>query len=190
MTFAPKDVETLKSEALEDLGLSDYEGNEEVVDRVVARLKSAEDLKMSLHSDKTTAREKLKETRKLAGLDPETGEKITTNVVEPTKSEGMTAKDVIAIRDLHEADLEFVMSEAKLRGQTIAEVKANPYIANTLKVMAEERKTAEATSTGTARKSNSNSDKASLLKRADSGKLADEEMGAAASETIKQVFGR
>lgn len=163
--FAPKGEEVLQAEVLEDLGLEAYEGNEEIVDRVVARRKKDEDFKASLHEDKTKAREKLKEARKLAGLDPETGEKLQTNVVEPksASSVGLTPKDVIAIRDLHEADLEFLMEEAKLRNQSIAEVKANPYIQNTLRVMAEERKSAQVTQVKPTGRNNSKSHDEKIL---------------------------
>lgn len=172
MTFTPKDVETLKTEALEDLGLDAYEGNEDVVDRVVARLKGAEDLKKSLHDDKMSNRDKLKETRKLAGLDPETGEKIQTNVVEP-KNDGLSFKDVIAARDLAEEDVDFVASEAKLRGISFAEAKALPLVKSALRDLAEQRKTAEATNTGKDRNRNIVNTDEAIIKSVEAGKIPD-----------------
>lgn len=171
--FAPKGEEVLRTEALEDLGFDTYEGNEEVVDRVVARLTSAEEFKASLHKDKMSNRDKLKETRKLAGLDPETGEKLQTNVVVEPKETGFTAKDVKAIQDLQEEDVDFVLSEAKLRGLSVSETKALPIVKSALKMMAEERKTAEATNTGTQRsRNNFNSDEA-ILKDFEKGVVSD-----------------
>lgn len=145
--FAPKGAEVLQAEALEILGLEAYEGNEEVVDRVVASNLKKEELLASFHGDKIKTREKLKETRKLAGLDPETGEKIVTNVTEPVKPVGLTAKDVVALRDVHEEDVDYLLEEAKLRGKSVSELKADPYMKIILKTKAEERQTALATQT-------------------------------------------
>ena len=191
--FAPKGEETLRTEALEDLGLDAYEGNEEVVDRVVARLKSSEDFKASVHGQKKehqTKAEKRAEMLKKNGFDPETGEKLATNVVVEPKTEGMTAKDVIAIRDLHEADLEFVMAEAKLRSLTLSETKTLPHIQNTLKLMGEERRTAEATVTRTTSKSTTKGVETELVKKADKMQLSPDEMAEGAKALINEVFGK
>lgn len=91
--FAPKGVDIIKSEVLEDLN-EQYEGNEVKVDKIVARRLKDEEFKASLHDDKMKARTKLKEARVLAGLDPETGEKLPTNVggqVDPKVSQPATA---------------------------------------------------------------------------------------------------
>lgn len=61
------------------------------------------------------------------------------------KSNGLSAKDILAIRDLHEEDAEYLIGEAELRGKTVAEMKKDPYMSIILKTKAEERKTAEAT---------------------------------------------
>ncbi len=191
--FAPKGEETLRTEALEDLGLDAYEGNEEVVDRVVARLKSSEDFKASVHDQKKehqSKAEKRAELLKKNGFDPETGEKLATNVVVEPKTEGMTAKDVIAIRDLHEADLEFVMAEAKLRSLTLSETKTLPHIQNTLKLMGEERRTAEATVTRPTSKSTAKGVETELVKKADKMQLSPDEMAEGAKALINEVFGK
>ena len=177
--FQPKGEETLKIEVLEDLGLDAYEGNEEVVDRVVARRKVDEDFKASVHNQKKehqTKAEKRAELLKKAGYDPETGEKLQTNVVEPkeSKSDSLTFKDVIAARDLHEADVDFVMSEAKLRNLSFAEAKAMPYIQNTLKIMAEERQTATATQTKTTGRSFSQNSVDRIMENFEQGIVPDD----------------
>lgn len=193
MTFAPKDVETLKTEVLEDLGLSDYEGNEEVVDRVVARRQKDEDLKVSLHTDKTNAREKLKEARKLAGLDPETGEKLQTNVVEPVKEtskneeKDLSGDDLFALVEakVQKVDLPIVKSTAKALGLSISEALNHTVLKTILKNTEEERRTAAAINTGNNRKTNVKTSEDALLKRVDTGDLADEEMQDAALAVLK-----
>lgn len=189
MVFAPKDAATLQTEALEILGLDAYEGNEEVVDRLVASKQKDEDLKMSLHTDKTTAREKLKEARKLAGLDPETGEKIAANVVEPAKSEGLSIKDVVALRDMHEDDALWLAEEAKLRGKTVSEMKQDSYTQIILKAKADERKTAETTNTKTTGKQTRQSSE-DIVKKAHDYKLNDDEMAVGAKATLSDMFNQ
>ena len=71
--FAPKGEEVLRAEAVAVLGLDAYEGNEEVVDRIVADNLKREETLASFHEDKTKNMEKLKEARKQLGLDTETG---------------------------------------------------------------------------------------------------------------------
>ena len=188
--FQPKTEEAIKLEVLEDLG-EEYEGNEEKIDKVVARRLKDEEFKTSVHKDKMDTREKLKETRKLAGLDPETGEKIESNDSKETKEtkpngESLTAKDAIALRDIHEEDLDYLLGEAKLRGKSISELKKDPYMKIILQTRAEERKTAEATATVPTHKSKSNGE--DLLKKADEYKLTPEEMKEAAKEAITSAF--
>lgn len=187
--FTPKGEETLRTEVLEDLGLTEYEGNEEVVDRVVARRKTDEDFKVSVHSQKKehqTTAEQRAEFLKKAGFDPKTGEKLTTNVVEQSKNEGLTAKDVIAIRDLHEEDLDLVLAEAKLRGLSVAETKNLPFVRSALKDLAETRKTAEATSVVTNRRSSSKSNE-DLTKKI-YGDIPDDQLPEAANAVLKTMF--
>lgn len=188
MTFTPKDVETLKTEALEDLGLDAYEGNEDVVDRVVARLKSAEDLKKSLHDDKMSNREKLKETRKLAGLDPETGEKLTTNVVENQAKEekDLSGDDLYALMDakVQKADLPLVKTTAKALGLSIAEALNHPVAKTLLRNAEEERRSAEVANTGLNRKVSTKNSEQEMLRKIEKGELSENEMQDAAKLVI------
>ncbi len=188
MTFTPKDVETLKTEALEDLGLDAYEGNEDVVDRVVARLKSAEDLKKSLHDDKMSNRDKLKETRKLAGLDPETGEKLSTNVVDTQAKEekDLSGDDLYALMDakVQKADLPLVKTTAKALGLSIAESLNHTVTKTLLKNAEEERRSAEVTNTGLNRKVNAQNSEKAILQRIEKGELSENEMQDAAKLVI------
>lgn len=190
--FAPKDAETLKSEIIEELGI-EYEGNEDLVDKMVSRELKAEEFKASLHADKTKHKdnkEAYKQRLIKAGFDPETGEKLAGNPVAPTvvnpSNDGLSARDVIALRDVHEDEVDFLLEEAKLRGKSVAELKKDPYIIFFLKTKEEERKTAQATNTSNTRRASKNSD--DLLKRVDKKEeLSDEEMELAAKQLVESL---
>lgn len=189
--FQPKGEETLRTEVLEDLGLTEYEGNEEVVDRVVARRKTDEEFKASVHEQKTKAKEQLKEARKIAGLDPETGEKITTNVVQPVKEEkDLSGDDLYALMEakVQKVDLPLVKQTAKALGLSISEALNHPVTKTVLQNAQEERKTAETANVGTTRKVNTKLNGESLIKKAYEGKLEDTEIGEAAKLTLNTMF--
>lgn len=168
--FAPKDAETLKSEVLEDLGV-EYEGNEEQVDKVIARRLKDEEFKASIHKDKMDTREKLKETRKLAGLDPETGEKIVSKETEKPKGGDTTPKnelslkDIRALQDVHDDDVDQVTDYAKFKSISVAEAKKDPVIQSFLKTKTEERKIAEATNVAGAKKGVSSKNPSELAQK-------------------------
>ena|SRR3990167_7920397 len=180
--FAPKGVEVLQAEVLEDLGV-DYEGNEEMVDKIVDRRKKDEDFKTSVHDQKTKAQataEKRAELLKKAGFDPETGEKLAGNPVAEIKSEGLSAKDVIALRDIHEEDVDYLLDEAKLRGKTVSDLKKDPYVKAILKIRAEERTTAEVSTTSSSRQRSQPTTSDRVLNDFSSGVLPDTEEGGTA----------
>lgn len=194
MTFAPKGEEVLQAEALELLGLEAYEGNEEVVDRIVASKKADEDLKKSLHDDKMSNRDKLKEARKLLGQDPETGEKLPTNVVVEPKIESLGSKkeqilEGRALNSLHEDDIEEVVAIAEAKKISLSEAIKSPYVKAYIQTRVEERKTAEATQTGSNRKSSSTATTGNLLKKAEGYELSKDEMKEAAKAMIENTFG-
>jgi len=190
--FAPKDAEQIKSEITTELGM-DYEGNEEMIDRLIAKGLKDEEFKASLHQDKMDAREKLKDTRKLAGLDPETGEKIVTKVTEEPKGsdikDGSNLEQILearALNDVHEDDIEEVAKLAKLKGVSLREIKKDPYIQVYLKTRAEERQTAEATSTGNARKTASSNNLLKKVENADEN-MSGDDMKSAARQIVEEM---
>lgn len=155
--FAPKDAETLKAEVLEDLEL-EYEGNEEKIDKIVNRRLKDEEFKASLHADKTkhlNGKREKEELLKKLGLDPETGEKLQANAgeTEKPKSDSMSLKDIRALQDVDDEDVDEVIDFAKYKGISIADAKKSPVIQTLLKTKAEERKTAQATVVSTQRRS-------------------------------------
>jgi len=192
--FAPKDAETLKSEILEETGI-DYEDNQEMVDKLVDRELKSEDFKASLHEQKEKRGEKAgnyQEMLKKAGLDPETGEKLVAKATgdgETTpKNDNLSPKDFIAMRDLHEEDIDYLLDESKLRKKSISELKKDPYMQIILKTREEERATAEATNTKVTRSGNKGE---SLLSKVDKNEdMTQDQMTRAAKEVVEGMKKR
>lgn len=194
--FAPKDAETLKSEIIADLGI-DYEGNEEIVDKAVARELKNEEFKASLHADKKKhleGKQTYVERLKKAGIDPETGEKleVSKETTTPTKTNKSYKEQILenrALNDVHEDDVEEIAEYAERKGLSLYEAKKSPVIQAFLSTRSEERKTAAAANTGSSRKSNTKADGEAILKKADSYQLDPSEMKDAAKVMIASVFG-
>lgn len=180
--FAPKDAETIKSEILTDLGV-EYEGNEETVDKLVARELKNEEFKASLHQDKVKHKEKkdkYEEALRQNGIDPVTLEKVDDG----TPSQ-LSVKDIKALQDVHEEDVDDILDYAKFKKITIAEAKNAPTIKSLLKVRQEERKTAEATSVTTQKRGSSANTAEVLLNRVEKQEeMSPEEMRQAAKAIV------
>lgn len=188
--FAPKDAETLKTEIISDMGI-EYEGNEDMVDKLVARELKDEEFKASLHADKNKHLESKKayeERMRKAGIDPETGEKIDSK--ESTKSPSMDIKDIRALQDVHDDDIEEVVEFSKFKKISIADAKRNPAIQSLLKTRAEERASALAASTQVSRRNKANSSENILNKVKNQEDMSDEEMQMAVQATINQIKGK
>lgn len=188
--FAPKDAETLKSEIISDMGI-EYEGNEDMVDKIVARELKDEEFKASLHADKNKHLESKKaheERMRKAGIDPETGEKIDSK--ESTKSPSMDLKDIRALQDVHDDDIEEVIEFSKYKKISVAEAKRHPAVQSLLKVRSEERASALAASTQVSRRNKANSSENILNKVKNQEDMSDEEMQMAVQATINQIKGK
>ena len=185
--FAPKDAETLKSEIISDMGI-EYEGNEDMVDKIVARELKNEEFKASLHADKNKHLESKKtyeERMRKAGIDPETGEKIDSK--ESTKSPNMDLKDIRALQDVHDDDIEEVIEFSKFKKISVAEAKRHPAVQSLLKTRVEERASALAASTQVSRRNNANSSGAILNKVKNQEDMSDEEMQLAVQATLAEL---
>ena len=185
--FAPKDAETLKSEIISDMGI-EYEGNEDMVDKIVARELKNEEFKASLHADKNKHLESKKtyeERMRKAGIDPETGEKIDSK--ESTKSPNMDLKDIRALQDVHDDDIEEVIEFSKYKKISVAEAKRHPAVQSLLKTRVEERASALAASTQVSRRNNANSSGAILNKVKNQEDMSDEEMQLAVQATLAEL---
>lgn len=184
--FAPKDAETLRDEILIETGL-EYEGNEEVVDKIVSLRLKDEGFKASLHEQKEKRGEKLTAYEKRmrdAGLDPETGEKIgSKNPNETPKNDGsLTPKDYLALTEhkIGSDDFDEVVRLSKLMEKSIAETLKDKTAQLIIKNRMEERATAEAMSVKTTRQKSGQSTEERLLSDLDKGILPDTEEGSAA----------
>lgn len=190
-SFAPKDAETIKSEILAETGL-EYEGNEAIIDKLVAKGVKDEEFKASLHSDKTkhlTEKQAYAERMRKAGLDPETGEKLAANDAK-SETPGMSLQDIRALNDVHDEDVEEVTDYAKRKGISIAEAKKSPIIQTYLKTRTEERKTAEVASTAATRRSSSGNSSDALIKKIDKQEeMSDDEMQSAAKAIVANLKG-
>lgn len=185
--FAPKDAETLKTEIISDMGI-EYEGNEDMVDKIVARELKDEEFKASLHADKNKHLESKKayeERMRKAGIDPETGEKIDSK--ESTKSPNMDLKDIRALQDVHDDDIEEVIEFSKFKKISVAEAKRHPAVQSLLKTRVEERASALAASTQVSRRNNANSSGAILNKVKNQEDMSDEEMQLAVQATLAEI---
>lgn len=186
--FAPKDAETLKSEIISDINI-EYEGNEDMVDKLVARELKNEEFKASLHADKNKHLESKKayeERMRKAGIDPETGEKIDSK--ESTKSpSSMDLKDIRALQDVHDDDIEEVIEFSKYKKISVAEAKRHPTIQSMLKVHSEERASALAASTQVSRRNKANSSETVLNKVKNQEDMSEEEMQMAVQATLAEL---
>ena len=185
--FAPKDAETLKTEIISDMGI-EYEGSEDMVDKIVARELKNEEFKASLHADKNKHLESKKayeERMRKAGIDPETGEKIDSK--ESAKSPNMDLKDIRALQDVHDDDIEEVIEFSKFKKISVAEAKRHPAVQSLLKTRVEERASALAASTQVSRRNNANSSGAILNKVKNQEDMSDEEMQLAVQATLAEL---
>lgn len=185
--FAPKDAETLKSEIISVMGI-EYEGNEDMVDRLVARELKDEEFKASVHADKNKHLESKKayeERMRKAGIDPETGEKIDSK--ESTKSPSMDLKDIRALQDVHDDDIEEVIEFSKYKKISVAEAKRHPAVQSLLKVRSEERASALAASTQVSRRNKANSSETVLNKVKNQEDMSEEEMQMAVQATLAEL---
>lgn len=97
--------------------------------------------------EKLTKAEELAANQKIRAEKAEKALKAKPATKETPKSEGLTAKDIVSLRDVHEDDVDYLLEEAKLRGKTVQELKKDPYVKIILKTKAEERASALAAST-------------------------------------------
>ena len=167
-SFAPKDADTLKAEILEATNL-EYEGNEEVIDKLVERGLKDEAFKASLHEQKEKLKAQVKEP------DLKTEEKPPVQVNETPKNENLSLKDIRALADVHDDDVDEVLEFAKYKKISVSEAKNDPVIKAMLKVKTEERKTAEATAVATTRRTTGQSTEEKILGRFEKGELPETE---------------
>lgn len=174
MTFTPKGADTLRAEVLEASNL-DYEGNEQQIDGIVELRLKDEAFKASLHEQKEKLKAQLVEKPPL-----KIEEKPPVQVTETPKNENMSLKDIRALADVSDEDVDDVIEYAKFKNISIAEAKKSPVIQNILKTKTEERRTAEATSTATTHRKSGQSTEDKILGNFEKGELPTTEDDSAA----------
>ena len=155
-----EEVPALEEEELE-LDLSEEIEEEETVEDVKARLAKAEEL---ANNYKTRA---------------EKAEARTKDKPKVEKTTDLSTSDLYALMkaDVAEEDIADVAEVAKLRKISIGEALKTPIVKSLLAEKAEERSTAEATSTSTARRTTSTLSPEVVLKKAQSGDMPDSDAG-------------
>lgn len=83
-------------------------------------------------------------------------------------------KDLKALQDVHEDDVETVVNWAKFNKITTAEAKKDSIIQTTLRTREEQRKTAAATNTGSARRSSTKVSDEEIVERASRGEYPED----------------
>jgi len=94
-----------------------------------------------------------------------------------TPKNDMSLKDIRALGDVHDDDVDDVIDYAKFKGITVAEAKKSPTMQSLLKAKTEERKTAEVTNTGGSRGGSSKVSPETLIQNANKGKLPESDEG-------------
>ena len=95
----------------------------------------------------------------------------------PKTPEPMSLKDIRALQDVHDDDVDEVVEYAKFKGVSIAEAKKSPVIQAHLRTKEEERATAQATNTGGGKRTTSKNTPEAILERAESGQLPEDDEG-------------
>ena len=90
---------------------------------------------------------------------------------EAPKTPELNLKDIRALQDVHDDDVDQITDYAKFKGVSVAEAKKLPEMQSLLRTKEEERKTAQATNTGGGRKGSSKVTGEDLIERAMSGQL-------------------
>jgi len=90
---------------------------------------------------------------------------------EAPKTPELNLKDIRALQDVHDDDVDQITDYAKFKGVSVAEAKKLPEMQSLLRTKEEERKTAQATNTGRGRKGSSKVTGEDLIERAMSGQL-------------------
>jgi hypothetical protein len=98
-----------------------------------------------------------------------------------------TFKDLRALQDVHDDDVEELIDYANRKGISISEAKDKSFVKSFLKEQEEIRQTAQATSTGSSKRTSSKMSDDILLEKAEKGELKDDEFTRAARVRIDRM---
>jgi len=110
---------------------------------------------------------------------------------ETPKNTDMSLKDIRALSDVHDEDVEEIVNLAKLRNISVAEAKKDQYIIAYLKTRIEERASAANTNTNTTRRTNFKTPNEELIKKVKNNEdMTDDEMKLAARQMVESFNKR
>jgi len=168
-----EELETGELDSQED-NTSENENND--VDTLLAQKKHFREKFEKEKQNKEQALKELEELKK----NPKNVEK------ETPKNSGMDLKDIRALNDVPDEDVDEVIDFAKFKGISIAESKKHPMIQTLLKTKAEERKTAEATNTTSTRRSSSKVSDEDLLDKLSKNEVPEEDLDKAIAARLER----
>lgn len=168
--FKAKAENEIRQEVIEDLrGDNEYfqeEDFEDQINRITQRRLKDEQFKASVHEAKERRKKEIEELKKNMEKKP------SSNEQKPSNDENYSIKDIRALNDIADEDLDDFMDLSKKFGLSPYEAKQNKDVQAILRSRAEERKTAEATNVGSGRRGSSKISGESLLEKASlTGKL-------------------
>lgn len=165
------DTEVLNSDEGQDSN-TDTTGD----DDTAARLEKAEEIARNQRIRAEKAETALKALKKAPA---EGKEKQTTD---------LSSREIIALRDVPEDDIDEVIDFARYKGITIAEAKKNTVMQTILRSRAEERATAQAANTSATRRgSKTNSSDVLISKVYKNEDMSADEMGSAAKSLVDSL---
>jgi len=175
------DEQDITPEEEQDLNLE--EESDDTTDEADERARKAEEV---ANNQKIRAEKAESELKALKAKQTETVTPTTTEE-NPTPTNGvMGLKDIRALQDVPDEDVDEVIEYAKFKGVPVAEAKTDPVVQNILSTRKEERASAEAANTKQTRRTNSKTSEEALLNAHATGNLKEEDMEAAARARIKQ----
>jgi hypothetical protein len=121
--------------------LSDDEKNQALSDKKQELI----DSELAAMEEKASKAEKNYESQKIRAEKAEALAKGAKPEKETPKNDNLSLKDIRALQDVDDEDVDEVLNFAKFKGISVAEAKASPVIQTLLKTNVETRKTAQAT---------------------------------------------
>jgi len=143
------------------------QGEDQNVETLLAQKKHFRDKFLKEKEQREELEKKLKEQPK---EQPKEEKKEIVN-------ENYSLKDIRALQDVHDDDVEQLTEYAKFKGISIAEAKKTTVMQTLLKEQEELRKTAEATSTGTVKRGSTKASDESIVEQANQGIFPDTDEG-------------
>lgn len=126
---------------------------------ITAKAVKAEEIAKNQKIRAEKAEQEAKEAKTAGGVNP------------PEVRDTLSIKDIRALQDVPEEDIDEVIEFSKYKKISITEAKNHPAVQSLLKTRLEERKTAYATNTGGSKRSVSKNTDADLLERVSAGQL-------------------